>query len=300
VDKQDAIKTADVLNEALPYIQRFAGSTVVIKYGGNAMIDERLKRSFARNVVLMKAIGIDPVIVHGGGPQIGTLLTQLGVESKFVNGMRVTDEKTMEVVEMVLGAQVNKSIVSLINHEGGRAVGLTGKDAGLIKARPLKMTDPESATAIDLGQVGEVASIDASILHTLYDDGFIPVIAPIGVGRGGSSYNINADLVASEIASVLKAEKLLLLTNTTGILDKSGNLLTGLSPGQVAELIADGTIEGGMLPKVQCALNAVERGVNSVQIIDGRVENAILLELFTVAGVGTQILSAQPPAESSG
>ncbi len=299
MDKRDAIKTVDVLNEALPYIQRFAGSTVVIKYGGNAMIDERLKRSFARNVVLMKAIGIDPVIVHGGGPQIGTLLTQLGVESNFINGMRVTDEKTMEVVEMVLGAQVNKSIVSLINHEGGRAVGLTGKDAGLIKARPLKMTDPGGTGTIDLGQVGEVASIDASILNTLDDDGFIPVIAPIGVGRGCTSYNINADLVASEIASVLQAEKLLLLTNTTGILDKSGNLLTGLSPGQVFELIADGTIEGGMLPKVQCALNAVERGVNSVQIIDGRVENAVLLELFTAAGVGTQILSGRPQSETS-
>ena len=292
MDKQDAIKTADVLNEALPYIQRFAGSTVVIKYGGNAMTDERLRRSFARNVVLMKAIGIDPIIVHGGGPQIGAMLTQLGVESNFINGMRVTDEKTMEVVEMVLGAQVNKSIVSLINQEGGRAVGLTGKDAGLIVARPMEMTDPASAIRIDLGQVGEVAAIDASILHTLYDDGFIPIIAPIGVGEEGGSFNINADLVASEIACVLKAEKLLLLTNTVGILDKSGNLLTGLSPPQVAALIADGTIEGGMLPKVQCALHAVDNGVNSVQIIDGRVENAILLELFTAAGVGTQILAS--------
>ncbi len=289
--KQNAIQTADVLNEALPYIQRFSGKTVVIKYGGNAMTEERLKYSFARNIVLMKHIGINPVIVHGGGPQIGALLTQLGVESQFINGMRVTDEKTMQVVEMVLGAQVNKSIVSLINQQGGHAVGLTGKDAGLIKARPLEMTDTNTTNRINLGQVGEVKTVDAAILNTLYRDGFIPVIAPIGVGADGSSYNINADLVASKIAAVLKAEKLLLLTNTTGILDKAGDLLTGLSPQQVAKLIADGTIQGGMLPKVQCALDAVNEGVNSVQIIDGRVENAVLLELFTASGVGTQILS---------
>lgn len=291
MDKQSAIQTADVLNEALPYIRRFAAKTVVIKYGGNAMTEEHLKRSFARNIVLMKHIGINPVIVHGGGPQIGQLLTELGVKSQFINGMRVTDEKTMQVVEMVLGAQVNKSIVSLINQQGGRAVGLTGKDASLIKARSLQMADSKTTNRIDLGRVGEVEAIDPSILHTLDNDGFIPVIAPIGVGADGGSYNINADLVASRIACVLKAEKLLLLTNTTGILDKAGGLLTGLSPQQVAKLIDDGTIEGGMLPKVQYALDAVSHGVNSVQIIDGRVENAVLLELFTASGVGTQILS---------
>ena len=289
--KQNAVQIAAVLNGALPYIQRFSGATVVIKYGGNAMTEAHLQHSFAHNIVLMKHVGINPVIVHGGGPQIGSLLKRLGVESHFVNGMRVTDEETMRVVEMVLGAQVNQHIVSLINQRGGRAVGLTGRDAGLIRARPLEMIDAATARRVDLGRVGEVEAVDAAILRTLDKDGFIPVIAPIGAGVDGGSYNINADLVASKVAAVLHAEKLLLLTNTPGILDRAGTLLTGLSPGQVTDLIEDGTIQGGMLPKVQCALDALDNGVKSVQIIDGRVENAILLELFTTGGVGTQILT---------
>ncbi|HBR97770.1 MAG TPA: acetylglutamate kinase [Gammaproteobacteria bacterium] len=286
VKKTTAAVTAQVLNEALPYIQRFTGKTIVVKFGGNAMTDETLKSSFARNIVLMKELGMNPVVVHGGGPQIGRLLDQLGKESRFIEGMRVTDSETMDVVEMVLGAQVNKSIVNLLNQAGGRAVGLTGKDASLIRARPLT-SDPES----NLGQVGEVDSIDPAIVHTLDKDGFIPVIAPVGADINGNSYNINADLVASSVAAVLKAEKLLLLTNTPGILDQDDTLLTGLTRKDIDRLIDEKVIYGGMLPKVQCALDAINSGVNTVQIIDGRVENAVLLELFTDEGVGTLIRS---------
>jgi len=293
IDNRAATQVAQVLNEALPYIQRLSGKTIVIKFGGNAMVDEQLKQSFARNIVLMKQVGINPVVVHGGGPQIGQLLKQLGKESHFIQGMRVTDSETMDVVEMVLGGQVNKSIVSLINQQGGRAVGLTGKDGGLIQAKPLKLTvensDKQPPEIVDLGHVGEVESIDPAVVHMLDSSDFIPVIAPIGVDAEGRSYNINADLVASRVAAVLGAEKLLLLTNTVGILDKESNLLTGLSAVQIDDLIADGTIQGGMLPKVQCALDAVNSGVSTAQIIDGRVDNAVLLELFTDQGVGTLI-----------
>ncbi len=286
----DSSMTGQVLNEALQYIRRIAGKTVVIKYGGNAMTDENLKRCFARNIVLMKHCGINPVIVHGGGPQIAEMLARIGKESKFIGGMRVTDAETMGIVEMILGGQVNKSIVSLLNQEGGRAVGLTGKDAGLIQAVPMRIADPErKGEAADLGYVGQVSRIDTSVVRSLETAGFIPVIAPIGVGAEGASYNINADLVASRIAAELQAEKLLLLTNTRGILDKAGELLTGLDRRQIENLISDGTISDGMLPKVQCALEAVDAGVQTAQIIDGRVENAVLLELFTDKGVGTLI-----------
>ena len=284
---------AKVLIEALPYIQRFAGKTVVVKYGGNAMVDEALKRSFARDVVLLKQVGINPVIVHGGGPQIGKLLEQLGKKSEFIEGMRVTDRETMDVVQMVLGGLVNKEIVNLITQVGGRAVGLTGKDGGLIHARQLKITrktpELEAPEIIDLGHVGEVSSIDPSIVHMLDAGDFIPVVAPIGVGEDGVSYNINADLVAGKLASVLGAEKLMLLTNTTGVLNKEGQLLTGLSSKDVEALVADGTIYGGMLPKINCALDAVASGVKTAHIIDGRVEHAVLLELLTDKGVGTLI-----------
>jgi acetylglutamate kinase len=293
MDKNAAINIARVLIEALPYIQRFAGKTVVIKYGGNAMVDEPLKNSFARDIVLLKHVGFSPVVAHGGGPQIGGLLQRLGMESRFIDGMRVTDSETMDVVEMVLGGLVNKEIVTLINHHGGRAVGLTGKDGGLIRARRLRITrktpDLEAPEIIDLGHVGEVSSIDPLILNRLKEDDFIPVIAPIGVGHDGCSYNINADLVAAKIASVVGAEKLILLTNTTGILDKSGKLLTGLGPAEVEGLKADGTIHGGMLPKVDCALDVVRSGVKTAHIIDGRIEHAVLLELFTDQGIGTLI-----------
>jgi len=290
-----AYDVARVLNEALPYIQQFAGKTVVVKFGGNAMTDETLKQSFASNIVLMNQVGIHTVVVHGGGPQIGRLLTQLGKESRFIQGMRVTDSETMDVVEMVLGAQVNKSIVSLLSQVGGRAVGLTGKDGGLLQARALLLDSVSGDEGVDeaeldLGQVGEVASVNVEILQTLKTGGFIPVIAPVGVSPDGRSYNINADLVASAVASVLGAEKLLLLTNTAGILDANDKLLTGLTPDTIAELIKEGVIHGGMLPKVQCALEALESGVSSATILDGRVENAVLLELFTDAGVGTQIV----------
>jgi acetylglutamate kinase len=293
MDKNAAINIARVLIEALPYIQRFAGKTVVIKYGGNAMVDEPLKNSFARDIVLLNYVGFSPVVVHGGGPQIGGLLQRLGMESRFIDGMRVTDSETMDVVEMVLGGLVNKEIVTLINHHGGRAVGLTGKDGGLIRARRLRITrktpDLEAPEIIDLGHVGEVSSIDPLILNRLKEDDFIPVIAPIGVGHDGCSYNINADLVAAKIASVVGAEKLILLTNTTGILDKSGKLLTGLGPAEVEGLKADATIHGGMLPKVDCALDVVRSGVKTAHIIDGRIEHAVLLELFTDQGIGTLI-----------
>ncbi len=279
---------AEILIEALPYIQALDRKTVVIKFGGNAMVDEDLKSSFAQDIVLLKQVGVNPVIVHGGGPQIGKLLEQIGKKSRFIEGMRVTDNETMDVVEMVLGGQVNKQIVALINRHGGRAVGLTGKDGGLISARKMHLTGSDSE-AHDLGQVGEVEAIDPAVVKMLDDDDFIPVIAPIGVGSDGSSYNINADLVAGELAKVLRAEKLLLLTNTPGVLDPEGKLLTGLSAEQTEGLIADGTIHGGMLPKVRCALDAVKAGVRTSQIIDGRVKHSVLLELLTDSGVGTLI-----------
>jgi len=294
IDPSKAINIARVLTEALPYIQRFFGKTIVIKYGGNAMVDEKLKSGFARDVVLMKAVGINPVIVHGGGPQIGELLAKIGKESKFVDGMRVTDSETMDVVEMVLGGLVNKNIVSLINYHGGSAVGLSGKDGALIKAKKLVLNKnaPElkATEIIDLGHVGEVTEIDASVVDMLVQGDFIPVIAPIGVGEDGQSYNINADLVAGKLAETLKAEKLILLTNTQGLLDKNEKLLTGLKSAEVDALIADGTIHGGMLPKIRCALSAVDKGVHAAHIIDGRVEHAVLLEIFTDEGVGTLIL----------
>ena len=290
---ESAHNVAQVLAEALPYIRRFRGKTVVIKYGGNAMVDETLKSGFARDIVLMKLVGINPVVVHGGGPQIGMLLEKIGKESKFIDGMRVTDSETMDVVEMVLGGLVNKDIVNLITHHGGRAVGLTGKDGDLIRARKLtiKRNSPELDVPeiIDIGHVGEVESIDASVVDMLVGGDFIPVIAPIGVGEDGRSYNINADLVAGHMAEVLKAEKLILLTNTTGLLDKQGELLTGLGADDVDALINDGTIQGGMLPKIGCALSAVNSGVKAAHIIDGRVEHAVLVELFTDEGVGTLI-----------
>ncbi|MEJ2142836.1 MAG: acetylglutamate kinase [Gammaproteobacteria bacterium] len=289
-----ALNIAKVLTEALPYIQRFQGKTMVIKYGGNAMVDDALKKGFARDVVLMKLVGMNPVVVHGGGPQIGNMLEQIGKESEFVQGMRVTDSETMDVVEMVLGGLVNKEIVNLINRQGGHAVGLTGKDGDLIRAKKLTFTKqaPEmnAPEIIDIGHVGEVSSIDSSLIDMLVQGDFIPVIAPIGVGEDdGQSYNINADLVAGKLAMTLQAEKLILLTNTEGVLDKEGNLLTGLSAREVEQLIDNGTIHGGMLPKIKCALDAVHAGVGTAQIIDGRVEHAVLLEVFTDQGVGTLI-----------
>lgn len=284
---------AHVLSEALPYIQRFRGKTIVIKYGGNAMIDEDLKSGFARDVILMKLVGINPVVVHGGGPQIGNLLQRLGKQSEFIQGMRVTDSETMDVVEMVLGGLVNKEIVTLINRHGGSAVGLTGKDGELIRARKLNLTrtspEAQAPEIIDIGHVGEVDSIDARVVDMLVHGDFIPVVAPIGVGEDGHSYNINADLVAGKMAEVLRAEKLMLLTNTQGLLDKQGGLLTGLGLEKVDALVADGTISGGMLPKTACAVAAVRSGVNSAHIIDGRVPHAILVELFTDQGIGTLI-----------
>ncbi len=285
---------AHVLIEALPYIQKFKGKTVVVKFGGNAMIDEALKHSFARDIVLMKLVGINPIVVHGGGPQIGSLLERLNISTQFVDGMRVTDSETMDVVEMVLGGQVNKDIVSLINLNGGKAIGLTGKDGDFIRARKININTisaaEQASELIDLGHVGEVASIDPGVVNMLCNSDFIPVIAPIGVGEDGHSYNINADLVAGKIAEVLAAEKLLLLTNTTGILDKENRLLTGLSIADIDDLIADGTIAGGMIPKTRCATDALKGGVSSVHIIDGRVEHAVLLELLTDQGVGTLLV----------
>jgi acetylglutamate kinase len=282
LSRDAATQVPQVLSEALPYIRRFVGKTLVIKYGGNAMESEELKNGFARDIVLMKAVGINPVVVHGGGPQIGDLLKRLSIESHFIDGMRVTDAETMDVVEMVLGGLVNKDIVNLINHHGGSAIGLTGKDARLIRAKKLivsrqtpEMTKPE---IIDIGHVGEVTGVNV-----------IPVIAPIGVGENGESYNINADLVAGKVAEALKAEKLMLLTNIAGLMNKQGEVLTGLSTAEVNALIADGTIYGGMLPKIRCALEAVQSGVSSAHIIDGRVPNAVLLEIFTDIGVGTKI-----------
>lgn len=294
IDSQQAKNIAKVLSEALPYIRRFQGKTLVIKYGGNAMTDEALKKGFARDIVLMKLVGMNPVVVHGGGPQIGNMLKQIGKESTFVDGMRVTDNETMDVVQMVLGGLVNKEIVTLINTQGGKAVGLTGKDAQMISARKMTFTRQSAEMAapeiIDIGHVGDVAAIDPTIVQTLVQDNFIPVIAPIGVGEDGQSYNINADVVAGKLAITLKAEKLILLTNTTGVLDKEGKLMTGLRAQQVDTLIADGVIYGGMLPKVRCALDAVRSGVKHAQIIDGRVEHAVLLEVLTDEGVGTLIM----------
>jgi len=284
---------SDVLIEALPYIQRFRDQTILIKFGGNAMVDEDLKMAFAQDVVMLKLVGINPVIVHGGGPQIGHHLDKIGKESRFVNGMRVTDSETMDVVQMVLGGLVNKEIVGLINQAGGRAVGLTGKDGDLIRARKLafRPSAPEQNTSeiIDIGHVGEVESIDPAVVNLLDQGSFIPVIAPVGVGRDGQSYNINADLVAGSMARVLGAEKLMLLTNTPGVLDGSGALLSSLNATEVDALIADGTIAGGMMPKVQCALDAVASGVKGAHIVDGRVRHAVLLELFSDRGVGTLI-----------
>ncbi|MCT7359070.1 MAG: acetylglutamate kinase [Thalassobium sp.] len=293
LSRDSAMNTAKVLSEALPYLQRFVGKTIVVKYGGNAMIDEDLKNSFARDMVMLKLIGINPIVVHGGGPQIGDLLKKLNIESTFVNGMRVTTGETMDVVEMVLGGLVNKDIVNLINQNGGKAIGLTGKDGQLLHAKKLHVTknspELEKPEIIDIGHVGEVSRINTQVLDMLTNSDFIPVIAPIGVGDDGSSYNINADLVAGKVAEVLRAEKLILLTNIAGLMDKEGKVLTGLSTKQVDDLIADGTIYGGMLPKIQCALDAVHAGVTSAHIIDGRVAHSTLLELFTDEGVGTLI-----------
>lgn len=291
--RANAIQISKVLTEALPYIQRFIGKTIVVKYGGNAMVDEALENSFARDVVLMKLVGMNPIVVHGGGPQIGELLQKLNIQSSFVDGMRVTDSATMDVVEMVLGGTVNKQIVSLINRNGGQAIGVTGKDGNLIQARKMEVTrkSPEMQVPeiIDIGHVGEVRAINRKVIDLLVQSDFIPVIAPIGVGADGASYNINADLVAGKVAEVLQAEKLMLLTNVAGLQNKSGEVLTGLSTARVDELIADGTIYGGMLPKIRCALDAVKSGVASAHIIDGRVAHAVLLEIFTDAGVGTLI-----------
>jgi len=300
---RDPRQVVEVLSEALPYIQRFSGKTVVVKYGGNAMTEDTLIDSFARDMVLMKEVGINPVVVHGGGPQIGDLLAKLNIESRFVNGMRVTDAETMDVVEMVLGGLVNKGIVNLINQSGGKAIGLTGKDGAQIRARQLKvehqspeMTAPE---IIDIGHVGEVEHISTDLIEMLAARDFIPVIAPIGVDAKGRSYNINADLVAGKVAEALDAEKLMLLTNVAGLMNAEGEVLTGLTTGQVDALIADGTIHGGMLPKIRCALEAVKGGARSAHIIDGRVPHATLLEIFTNAGVGTLITNEpQEPGES--
>jgi len=293
LDKKSALRVAQLLNEALPYIQQFTDKTVVVKFGGNAMVDRELQNSFARDIILMKLVGMNPVVVHGGGPQIGQLLNKLSIESRFVDGMRVTDSETMDVVEMVLGGTVNKQIVNLINHNGGRAVGVTGKDGLLIKARKLSRKNENAglhaSEIIDIGQVGEVEKVNTDVIDMLIHSDFIPVIAPIGVDKDGISYNINADLVAGKIAECLKAEKLMLLTNVAGLQDKQGEVLTGLSTPQVEGLIADGTIHGGMLPKIACALDAVKSGVTSAHIIDGRVPHAVLLEIFTDTGVGTLI-----------
>jgi acetylglutamate kinase len=293
LDINSAKNIASVLTEALPYIQRFTGKTIVVKYGGNAMIDEELKNSFARDIVLMKLVGMHPIVVHGGGPQIGSLLEKLDIKSDFVDGMRVTDSATMDVVEMVLGGLVNKEIVSLLNKNGGKAVGITGKDGDFIRATKLKVTrktpEMEAPEIIDIGHVGEVESMNPDIIQMMAGSDFIPVIAPIGADDTGQSYNINADIVAGKVAELVMAEKLILLTNIAGVQDKDGNVLTGLTTEQVNSLIEDGTIHGGMLPKINCALNAVNSGVTSAQIIDGRVPHAVLLEVFTDEGIGTLI-----------
>ncbi|MDS4016154.1 MAG: acetylglutamate kinase [Candidatus Accumulibacter sp.] len=283
---------AAVLAEALPYIKRFHGKTIVVKYGGNAMIDENLKQCFARDVVLLKLVGMNVVVVHGGGPQIESLLSRVGKKGEFVQGMRVTDAETMEIVEMVLGGQVNKDVVNLINQAGGKAVGLTGKDGSFIRAKKLLLADRDNGEdLIDVGLVGDITQIDPSLIGHLESGGFIPVVAPIGVGKGGETYNINADVVAGKIAEILKAEKLVLLTNTPGVLDQTGRLITGMTPKQIVDMVADGSLSGGMLPKIASALDAARNGVRSVHIIDGRVEHALLLEILTDHGVGTMIKS---------
>ncbi len=301
LNRTTALDIAQVLTEALPYIQRFTDKTIVVKYGGNAMIDEDLKISFAKDIVLMKLVGMNPVVVHGGGPQIGALLEKLNLKSHFIDGMRVTDSQTMDAVEMVLGASVNKDIVSMLNRSGGKAIGITGKDGNLIKAHKLKITrqTPEMQVPeiIDIGHVGDVEQINTEILDVLLQSNFIPVIAPIGVDDEGNSYNINADLVAGKVAEVLKAEKLMLLTNVGGLMDKEDKILTGLTTVDVDRLIADGTIYGGMLPKIRCALDAVKGGVSSSHIIDGRVPHAVLLEIFTDMGVGTLISNNETPTQ---
>lgn len=293
LSRNKAVTTANILTEALPYIRRFAGKTIVVKFGGNAMTDPELNHNFARDIVLMKAVGMNPVVVHGGGPQIGKLLERLNIKSSFIDGMRVTDSETMDVVEMVLGASVNKEIVTSINQHGGNAIGITGKDGNLIGAKKINVTrqtpDMTAPEIIDMGHVGEVTHINRNVIDALTQNGFIPVIAPIGVDAEGHSYNINADFVAGKVAEVLQAEKLMLLTNVSGLQDKEGNVLTGLSTKQVDALIADGTIYGGMLPKIQCALDAVKAGVHSSHIVDGRVAHAVLLEILTDEGVGTLI-----------
>ena len=290
---QELIRKANVLMEALPYIKRFANKTIVIKYGGNAMVEERLKESFAKDIILMKYIGLNPVVVHGGGPQIGQVMGKMGLESRFVRGMRVTDSATMDVVEMVLGGRVNKEIVANINRHGGRAVGLTGKDGGLIKARKMEMTtlNPDTLTPeiIDIGLVGEVLAVNPEIIRALEQNDFIPVIAPLGVGDAGESYNINADLVAGHVAAALKAEKLILLTDIEGVKNKSGELISTIDVADVQALIDDDTISGGMIPKVTCCLDAILAGVQKAHIIDGRVEHACLLEIFTDLGIGTAV-----------
>ena len=284
--------TAQVLTTALPYIQRFEDKIIVVKYGGNAMTDPELESSFARDIVLLKTVGLHPVVVHGGGPQVDNLLKELGRQSDRIDGMRVTTKSTMDVVEMVLGGSVNKSIVSLIKKHGGRAIGLTGKDANLIRAKKLLMSKVDehgNQSEIDLGFVGEVVSVNKDVIMMLIGSNFIPVIAPIGVDNDGNSYNINADLVAGKVAEFLQAEKLMLLTNIKGVMNKEGKVVTGLTPQKVDEMIEDGTISGGMIPKIQCALDAVRGGVKSAVIVDGRVPNATLLEIFTNEGVGTLI-----------
>jgi acetylglutamate kinase len=288
-DTEPALK-AQILAEALPYIKRFHGKTIVVKYGGNAMTEPALQKSFAHDVVLLKLVGMNPVVVHGGGPQIEAVLKQIGKKGEFVQGMRVTDAETMDVVEMVLGGAVNKDIVTLINQAGGKAVGLTGQDGAFIRARKLMLADKDRPEQmLDIGQVGEIESIDPQVISALEVGGFIPVVAPIGVGANGESFNINADLVAGKLAEILKAEKLVLLTNTPGVLDKDGKLLTGLTARRIDALFADGTLSGGMLPKISSALDAARSGVKSVHIIDGRVEHALLLEILTDQGVGTLI-----------
>ena len=288
----DAKNTAEVLTTALPYIQRFVGKLIVVKYGGNAMTDPALESSFARDIVLLKTVGLHPVVVHGGGPQVDNLLKELGRQSDRIDGMRVTDKGTMDIVEMVLGGNVNKSIVSLINKHGGNAIGLTGKDANLIKAKKLmveKMGKDGIAVPVDLGYVGDVVSVNKDVINLLIASNFIPVIAPLGVDEEGNTYNINADLVAGKVAEFLQAEKLMLLTNIKGVLGRDGEVVTGLTPKKVDSLIEDGTISGGMIPKIQCALDAVRSGVKSAVIVDGRVPHATLLEIFTNEGVGTLI-----------
>ncbi|ROH84135.1 acetylglutamate kinase [Pseudomethylobacillus aquaticus] len=290
LNETTAVQKAQTLAEALPYIKRFFDKTIVIKYGGNAMTDEHLKQCFAQDVVLLKLVGMNPVVVHGGGPQINDMLDKLGKKGVFIQGMRVTDEETMDIVEMVLGGHVNKEIVNLINRNGGKAVGLTGQDGNFIHAEKLLIADKDQpGQMIDIGSVGDITAIDPSIINFLDSGDFIPVIAPIGVGPQGETYNINADVVAGKLAEILGAEKLILLTNTPGVLDKAGTLLTGLTPKQIDDLVADGTLSGGMLPKISSALDAARSGVKSVHIIDGRVEHALLLEVLTDEGVGTLI-----------